>query len=355
MNMKKLICVVQLLFVSIVCSAQGIDFKKVTELANQGNAEAQYTLGVCYDFGLGISQDKSKSAYWYKKCARQGWGMKKIEKSLIKKAKKGDVVSQYNLSVSYLQGGYGFLKNYDLAFYWANQAAQQRFGSAQCILGVMYESGWGTSVNYVEAEKWFNLAIDNGDKNAKFNLGALYTWPDYSNYPKAAQIFEELVKEKGNEDAQNNLAIAYFHLKRYDDAILWATKASENGVHSADNNLGVWYLKGADGFPADYDKAIYYNERAAKVGKKVAQHNLYIAYYKKGEQLYNAKDYTKAFAFLLKASDNKDNPMPQAMRLLSACYRYGLGTDIDMQKEKYWLEEAAKHKDESAMRILGLR
>jgi len=349
--MKKLICYVQLLLVSIVCSAQEIDIKKVTALASQGNAEAQYTLGVCYTFGLGVSQDNSKAAYWYQKCARQGFGMTKREKTLIKKAKKGDVVSQFNLSVNYMQGGYGFYKNYDLAFYWANQAAQQGYAPAQCNLGLMYDLGWGTSVDYVEAEKWYDRAIAKGNKKAKLNLGTLYLKPDYSNYSKGAQLLEGLVNEY--EDAYNNLAIAYFHLKRYDDAIFWAAKASEKGDRSADNNLGLWYLKGADGFPADYDKAIYYCERAAKAGKKIAQHNLYIAYYNKGELLYKDKDYINAFSYLMKASDNKINPIPQAMRLLSACYRYGLGTEVDLQKEKYWMEEAAKHKDDKAMIIVG--
>ena len=41
------------------------------------------------------------------------------------------------------------------------------------------------------------------------------------------------------------------------------------------------------------------------------------------------------------------------MRLLSACYRYGLGTVIDELKEKYWLEEAIKHKDDKAILITG--
>lgn len=37
---------------------------------------------------------------------------------------------------------------------------------------------------------------------------------------------------------------------------------------------------------------------------------------------------------------------------LSGCYRYGFGTEVDMKKEQYYLEEAAKYNDEVAMQIL---
>ena len=69
---------------------------------------------------------------------------------------------------------------------------------------------------------------------------------------------------------------------------------------------------------------------------------------------YVEKDFNKAFKYLKEAAEAKSYPSAHAMRLLSACYRYGLGTKIDVEKEKYWLEEAAKHKDDKAMVIMGM-
>ena len=45
--------------------------------ANQGNAEAQWSLGACYINGTGIEEDEEKAFYWYK-AAEQGLHMHRI-------------------------------------------------------------------------------------------------------------------------------------------------------------------------------------------------------------------------------------------------------------------------------------
>lgn len=40
--------------------------------SNQGYAEAQYNLGVCYYKGEGVVKDIKKAVYWYEKAAAQG-------------------------------------------------------------------------------------------------------------------------------------------------------------------------------------------------------------------------------------------------------------------------------------------
>ena len=47
-------------------------FKWYKEVAEQGNAEAQNSLGDCYYNGKGVEQDASKAVEWYKKAAEQG-------------------------------------------------------------------------------------------------------------------------------------------------------------------------------------------------------------------------------------------------------------------------------------------
>lgn len=44
----------------------------VSKSAEQGNAEAQYSLGNCYQFSYGIKNDQAKAAEWYRKAAEQG-------------------------------------------------------------------------------------------------------------------------------------------------------------------------------------------------------------------------------------------------------------------------------------------
>lgn len=40
--------------------------------AEQGDADAQYKLGLFYENGYGVTQDKEQAMQWYKKAAEQG-------------------------------------------------------------------------------------------------------------------------------------------------------------------------------------------------------------------------------------------------------------------------------------------
>src|SRR5215510_10425361 len=53
------------------------DYKKAIVLyrkaANKGNAEAQYALGCCYEYGDGIKKNVDLAVKWYTKAADQGY------------------------------------------------------------------------------------------------------------------------------------------------------------------------------------------------------------------------------------------------------------------------------------------
>jgi TPR repeat protein len=92
--------------------------------------------------------------------------------------------------------------------------------------------------------------------------------------------------------------------------------------------------------------------KAANQGYDRAQHSLAIAYHKLGEQKFKAERYSEAFTNLKLAAEDKNNPIPQAMRLLAGCYEYGYGTSADLDKARYWRQEASKYNDEDAKRAL---
>jgi TPR repeat protein len=48
-------------------------FKIWYEEAKQGEAEAQFNLGVCYQNGLGTKKDSVEAVKWYRKAANQGF------------------------------------------------------------------------------------------------------------------------------------------------------------------------------------------------------------------------------------------------------------------------------------------
>lgn len=60
------------LLVGLAAPAIAADFHTTSALANQGNASAQFNLGVMYDEGNGVAQDTAKAFEWYQKAAEQG-------------------------------------------------------------------------------------------------------------------------------------------------------------------------------------------------------------------------------------------------------------------------------------------
>ena len=43
-----------------------------TLAANQGDTDAQYNLGVCYERGIGVAKNESEAVRWYTLAAKQG-------------------------------------------------------------------------------------------------------------------------------------------------------------------------------------------------------------------------------------------------------------------------------------------
>ena len=62
-------------------------FKLWLPLAEQGDASAQFNLGMMYDNGQGVKQDDVEAVKWYRQAAEQGYAK-----------------AQYNLGVKYYQG-----------------------------------------------------------------------------------------------------------------------------------------------------------------------------------------------------------------------------------------------------------
>ena len=109
-------------------------------LAKQGNAEAQYNLGVMYDKGRGVPRDYAKALQWWRKAAEQGVAG-----------------AQYNLGIMY-DTGRGVPQDYAEAARWYRKAAGQGDATAQFNLGFMYSNGRGVPQDYVQAHMRYNLA-----------------------------------------------------------------------------------------------------------------------------------------------------------------------------------------------------
>jgi uncharacterized protein len=76
------------------------------QLADQGNARAQFSIGRMYYIGQGVPRDNAKADAWYRKAADQGFDY-----------------AQFNLGVAYEDGGLGVPQDYALAHMWFNLAS----------------------------------------------------------------------------------------------------------------------------------------------------------------------------------------------------------------------------------------
>ena len=124
--------------------------------AEQGNANAQFYLGSLYDRGMGVAQDQAESLKWYRLAAEQGVAN-----------------AQYNLGIMYDKGE-GVAQDHAKAASWYRRAAERDFAKAQFSLGVMYEKGQGVPQDYAEAVKWYRLAAAQGSAKAMNNIGLFY-------------------------------------------------------------------------------------------------------------------------------------------------------------------------------------
>ena len=83
-------------------------------------------------------------------------------------AEQGNASAQFNLGLMYRKG-LGVPQDYKTAVKWYTLAAEQGYADAQYNLGVMYGNGTGVIQDNVYAHMWFNIAASSGDEDASEN------------------------------------------------------------------------------------------------------------------------------------------------------------------------------------------
>ena len=87
------------------------------------------------------------------------------------RADQGDAAAQYNLGLMYANGR-GVPQDLAQAVSWTRKAADQGLADAQFDLGLMYAKGRGVPQDDAQAVSWYRKAADQGDANAQSNLQA---------------------------------------------------------------------------------------------------------------------------------------------------------------------------------------
>ncbi len=117
-------------------------------LARNGDTEAQFVLGLLHSDGAGVPQNYEKAFFWYHEAAQQN-----------------HIDAQYNLAHLYLSG-HGVKKDLAQAIHWWHKAAENGHIRAQYNLGVAYFRGIGINQDQQQALIWIRRAARSNDARA---------------------------------------------------------------------------------------------------------------------------------------------------------------------------------------------
>jgi TPR repeat protein len=176
------------------------------------------------------------------------------------------------------------LKRRGIAVETLNLAADQGQADAQFNLGGQYVNGEGVPQDaFTQEAAGYRKAAEQGDADAQFNLGRLYhKGRGVPQDDTQSAFWFRKAAEQGNADAQYLLGLTYALGEDVpqDDtqAAAWYRKAAEQGVVRAQFNLGLLYKDGR-GVPQDDAQAVFWYRKAAEQGDAEAQFLLGLSYY----------------------------------------------------------------------------
>ena len=327
--MKKILTLLLSVAVVTTCFAQSYS-KEIEKAAKGGDPVAQYQLAMAYAMGRNVKQSNSSAVLWMEKSASQGYepamnniasfyyNLNMLDKSIewyAKQAANGDIMAEYWLGHCYYNQNDG-----PSSIKWFEKAANRNDPlwsvNASYDLGEIYAEGKVVAADFDNALKWFKRAALEIHRGAMTEIDKIY--------------YYNLCKEESESDK-----------------LFWCGKLADDGFKSGFNGLGEIYMK-----KKDYERAYQMFSKAVEKKNNTAVGSLGEMYY---YGYFVEKNYEKAFSLLKQSAADTDCPNANAMRLLAACYRYGLGVEKDQIQEKQWMDKAAQHKDGKAISILGLQ
>ncbi len=193
-------------------------------LAEEGNSQAQVTMGIIYDNGHGVGKNPEKAFEWYMMAAEQGFP-----------------IVQHQVAFKYLHG-IGVAQDYEQAARWWELAANAGLADSQFNLGLMHYRGLGLQQNLDRARELFTAAAKQDHGHAQYSLAVMYAFG------------------QGVE-------------KNYEEAIKWFHKSAVQNVAQAQYNLGIFYENGF-GITKNLDTAREWYEKAAAQGLPQAEEKL---------------------------------------------------------------------------------
>lgn len=210
------------------------DYKTALEqlevLAKQEHPEAEFLLGMMYQYGRGVDQNFQTAADWFRRSANKGNNAAQTNLALIlisgklgkpdfkeavslltKAAETGNPIAMYNLGLRYSKGE-GVQKDPVKAVELYKKAAELNNAFAQYNLAYSYATGEGVTADNVEALRWAHASAQQkfGQAIVFYNFLASKATPE--EIQKGDEVLAAWAKEKGIEvqpvpkvELQNNV------------------------------------------------------------------------------------------------------------------------------------------------------
>ena len=377
--------------------------EELRPMAESGDVQAQYQMGVMSAEGLGVEKDVTAAEEWFRRAAAQGslpakrslerlhsaparvaWqmnaataadrqvsaksvGIKKIERATRvengePKTKRvswnvsGTVSSEAPREVPSLETKsqapvsnevtwrMNTATNNQSGLSQLRQAAEQGDAESQYTYGMTYTYGRGVPEDPTQGAFWLNRAAEQGHLLAQLNLAQLFMQGrGVSHDELQGLVWYRRAAEAGSIEAQYRMAVVSRNPESpfFDlaQSMHWLQRAAEQEHPEALCLLGQIYQQG-DGVDADLDKARSYYQNAAEKESSEAQYRLGMLWVDG-----RVPDYPQALYWLRRSADQGN---ANAQLALAKMYEHGLGvpqfhqqaTDLYLKAAEQGLVEA---------------
>lgn len=265
-----------------------VKFETLTPLAEAGDADAQYGLGVIYQEGIAVKKSSLRATHWLQKASDQGhkqatnrlaWHYRngigvvhspaKAEELYLKAFDLGVVGASIPLGAIYRSGEPGVKENHAKAAKWARIGAEAEIDRGENLLGELYRDGKGVKQSFATALEWFEKSAAQGFHLAYFNASViLREGVGVEKDMERGMEYLRTAADLGHAGAMIDLAMSYAEgvgvPQSYQEALNWFTKAARRNDSSA-IRLAKAYERGQLG-DKDFGRAFMWYYIAAQRG-----------------------------------------------------------------------------------------
>ncbi len=198
-------------------------FPYIKTAAENNIVDSFETVGVCYETGTGVNQDKEKAFEYYKMAA------------------ENNIVSAQVRLGEYYLNGIIVKTNIWNSKYWFQKAAEQNDPYALFMLGSFAEQGIGETIDEKKALKYFMKSAQLGFPKAQYNLAMYYANDKESQDEDPGMAYLWLRKAALQDDPKAQKELGFYCImgqgtkQNYNYGLNWLSLSSKSGETEAES------------------------------------------------------------------------------------------------------------------------